>query len=307
MKNFFLKQGLPNLLYLLTAGILISCNNNNDQSDAYGNFEGTEITISAETTGKISFLKIYEGEDLNMGRLVGLIDTSSLYLRKKQLLAQADIIRARRPSITAQIDVLREQKENAQHELDRFKKLAEQGAATEKQVDDIRNQISVFEKQIRQIETQNQPIVTELRNVEVQIEQIRKQIEDAQIKVPINGKVLLKLKEAHEFVTPGMPLFKMADLDTLILRAYINGGQLDEVKSGDEVTVLIDDTKKEYHRKKGVITWIADQAEFTPTGIKTKDERVDLVYAIKIAVANPDGMLKIGMPGEVLFKYSEGE
>ncbi|MGK7396044.1 MAG: HlyD family secretion protein [Candidatus Cyclobacteriaceae bacterium M3_2C_046] len=281
---------------------LLSCSNQEEMADAYGNFESTEITVSAQNAGQIKFLRVEEGLNYIQGQLVGLIDTTQLHLKKKQIMAQKEVIRSRQPSISAQMEVMEVQKVHAEKELERFQKLARQGAATEKQVDDLQDQVNVLEKQIQQIATQNRPLISELSSVQVQIDQIEEQLQDACIYTPISGQVLLKMMEETEMVAPGTPIFKMAKLDTMTLRAYITGSQLDDIQIGQQVSVLIDQNQTAYHELTGKISWIASEAEFTPTGIKTREERADQVYAIKVKVPNPEGQLKIGMPGMVLIK-----
>lgn len=293
------------IIYLPLTILLMACQSNEQVPDAYGNFEATEVTVSAETAGKIQFLHVTEGETLQQGQFVGLIDTTQLYLRKKQLQASLKVIRARTPGISSQVAVLREQKRIAEKELRRFQELAQEGAATQKQVDDLQAQVDVLEKQIQSTRTQEAPLLSELDMIQAQTEQIEDQIQDARIEAPISGRVLLKLAESGEIVTPGMPLFRMASLDTLTLRAYISGRQLSEIKLGQAVQVMVDKAGGEYKSLDGILSWIADQAEFTPKVIQTRDERVDLVYAIKVRVPN-DGSLKIGMPGEVIFQQVPG-
>lgn len=284
------------------AVITSACQNHKQASDAYGNFEATTVTVSAETTGKIKFFHITEGQNIQEGQYVGLIDTTQLHLRKQQLEAHAQTIQSRSPHIVSQAAVLFEQRKNAEKELERFRKLAEDGAATQKQVDDLQAQIAVLTRQIQATQAQNAPLISEMQMVQAQIDQIEEQIESAQVRAPITGKVLLKLAEAGEMANAGTPLFHMASLDTLTLRAYISGSQLSQIQLGQSAEVLIDQDADAYKKLQGKVTWIADQAEFTPKTIQTKDERVDLVYAIKVRVPN-DGSLKIGMPGEINFFY----
>lgn len=292
------------IIYLIIIA-LFGCNNNQRTADAYGNFEADEITISAQTTGKIQYFKVKEGERIQEGQLLAFIDTTHLHLQKRKLIAQQNLIKSRIPGILTQIEVLAEQKKNALRELKRFQTLAKEGAATQKQVDDLQDRIQVLEKQILNVRSQNEPILQEYEMVEVQIEQVLEQIDDAQVKAPVNASVLLKISEEHELASPGKPLLRIANLDTLNLRVFVSGSQLDDIAVNQQVTVLIDQDKNSYRQFTGRLIWIADQAEFTPKTIQTKNERVDLVYAVKIRVANDQGRLKIGMPAEVIFNNPE--
>ncbi len=281
--------------------LLVGCFSNNNQPDAYGNFEATEVSVSAEQTGKIVRLNIEEGQTLEQGEVVGLIDTVHLHHKKQQLLAQRDVIRANYPNVSSQIKVLRKQKKNLQQEIERFTKLAEKGAVPQKRVDDLTNQVAVLQSRIESVKSQNQPVAEKLKLNRVRIEEVEEKMKDAVITAPVEGTVLTKLSEEGEMAQAGMPLFRLADLKKLTLRAYVKGTQLDDFSIGQEVTVRTDKDKDTYHKHSGTITWVANEAEFTPTTIQTKEERTDLVYAIKIKVPNLDGSLKIGMPGEVLF------
>ncbi len=285
----------------ILALLLSACSPREEKGDAFGNFETIEIKVPSKANGVVNYLKVTEGRRYKDGELVGLIDTTQLYLKKKQLLAQQNIIRARKPSILAQIEVLKEQKANAEKELKRFKNLAETGAATQKQVDDLQDKVVVLEKQIDQVKTQNQPLMSELQSLSVQIEQVEQSIKDAHIYIPTNGKILLRLIEPGEMAMTGSPLFVIAETDTMLLRAYIAADQLDDIKIGNKAMVLFDDAKDKYHKTEGTITWISEEAEFTPTGIKTRSERLDQVYSVKLEVPNQEGKIKIGMPGQVIF------
>lgn len=278
----------------------VSCAPEEKSFDATGNFEATEITISAEQPGKIQWLSIEEGMEVAEGDTVGLTDTTFLHLKKRQLEAQAKVLRAKYPGISSELDVLSEQKANLLREITRFSTLADSGAVPRKQADDLRDQFSVLEKRMQVVRSQNAPLAEEGDLVKVQIEQIDAQIEDAFLIVPASGTVLMKLAEAGEFVTPGMPIFRMADLSALMLRAYVSAVQIDDIRIGQEVLVRTDKDAESYHEHKGVISWISQEAEFTPKFIQTKAERTDLVYAMKIRVPN-DGTLKLGMPAEVIF------
>jgi len=295
------------LLYPMILFVISACNQNDRAADAYGNFEADQVTISAQNAGKIIHLNLNEGDEVREHQVVGLIDTIQLHYKIEQLQAQYNAIQARKPGIAAQIDVLREQKSNLEAELERFQRLKSEGAATEKQVDDLSYQVDVLEKQINQIMAQNSPLINEMQAVTAQIRQIKLQMDDAVIRAPIDGTVLLKIMEPKEFTGLGNPLFIMANLDSLVLRAFVKGIQLDEITLGRQVEVWIDKNDNEYHKLPGQVFWIASEAEFTPKVIQTRDERVDLVYAIKIIVPNQNGILKIGMPGEVHFNKTQND
>lgn len=293
---------MKRIIYIVC--FLAACSDGEDKIDAYGNFEATQINVAATHPGKLLEFKIEEGGKVSKGEIVGIIDTINLHLQKKQLLAKKDVLRAKTPNIANETEVLTEQKQNVKRELERFTKLAKDGAVPQKQVDDLQDQLNVLNKRIKVVQSQNQPVHQELKLIDVQIEQIEQQINDAFIKAPASGTILLKLAEEGEIVSPAIPLFHMADLSHLILRAYISGSQLDNISIGQEVKVYTDKNKEDYHQYSGMITWISDEAEFTPKVIQTKDERTDLVYAIKIKVPN-DGSLKIGMPAEVNFSLKD--
>ncbi len=284
--------------------VLFACQEEEAGSDAYGNFEATELWIAAEANGKILQLDVEEGQQLKANQWVGIIDTTELQLRKMQILASMGSVRQKTKSADPEVDVLLEQKRNLEREQKRLTNLVENDAATPKQLDDIEGQIEVVEQQIRstrnQINTVNRGILAEIEPLEAQVRLLEHQIEKSHIFNPVAGTVLQKTMEAYEFVNAGRPLYKIADLSIMTLRAYISGAQLPHVKIGQKVEVLIDEDENSNTNLEGTISWISDQAEFTPKTIQTKEERVNLVYAIKIEVPN-DGRLKIGMPGEVVF------
>ena len=287
-------------LMIMIAVLVASCSNGDKKSDAYGNFEADETVISAEAAGKLLKFDIEEGDHLKSGELVAVIDTTDLVLKLKQLKAQKAAIRSRSSNVFAQIDVLEEQLKKAKSDKNRIKKLLEDSAATEQQHDDIASRIDVLQKQIEATRTQNSSIVNEVEALESQIEQLRLQIDKCSVENPLKGIVLNTYAEQYELTAPGRSLYKIADMDSLILRVYVSGSQLPEIKTGSKAQVLIDKNKDSYTELEGRITWIASDAEFTPKIIQTKEERVNLVYAVKIKVKN-DGSLKIGMPGEANF------
>jgi len=284
----------------IIALFLSACKNNGDQSDAYGNFEAIETVVSSESNGKIISLNISEGQTVKEGDFLGLIDTVQLSLKKDQALAQKEAVSTKFGHILSQIAVLKEQKKKLLFEKERVEKLLKDEAATQKQMDDLNSQIDILDKQISAIEIQNSTVLNELKVMDSQIEQVEDMISRSVLKSPISGTILEKYVEQHELAIMGKPLYKIADLSKLELRVYLSGDQLSSIKIGQNVKVLIDKTKDENTELTGKIIWISEQSEFTPKIIQTKEERVNMVYAVKIAVDN-DGSLKIGMPGEVIF------
>jgi HlyD family secretion protein len=289
------------IFIILLAVLFTACSKNKNKSDAYGNFESTEITISAEAAGKLLMLNIEEGQSIKAGEKIGLIDTVQLALKRDALIAQQKGASTKSANILAQIDVFKEQKNNALTDKARIEKLLKDGAATQKQLDDIEGVISVYDRQMASIQTQNAPVLNELEAYSKQIDQIQDQINRSYITNPINGTVLTKYSEPNEMVVQGKALYKIADLSEMILRVYVSGAQLSEIKVGQKVEVLIDADADNNKKCEGEISWISSNAEFTPKIIQTKEERVNLVYAVKVRVKN-DGSIKIGMPGEVNFK-----
>ena len=281
----------------ILATTLFSCGNGNDNADGYGNFEATEITVSAENNGKLEVFNINEGQQLKKDAFIGYIDTIPLSLKREQLMVSREVTISKSKGVLSQINVLNAQLATAKKNQTRIENLIKDNAATQKQLDDVNGEINVIKQQIFSIETQNAPIVNELKSIDVQIKQVNDQIKKSKIINPIDGTVLVKYSEPDEITSFGKPLYKIADLRIMQLRVYISETQLANVKIGEKVAVKIDvnDSLKTYE---GVITWIAYEAEFTPKIIQTKDERVALVYAVKIDVKN-DGGLKIGMPAEM--------
>ena len=288
--------------YLLFALSLfaIACSDNNKRSDAYGNFEAKEIIVSAEAQGKILDLKIEEGQALSANEIIGLIDTVQLSLKKEQLIAQKNVISTKISSILSQIDIQEEQKKTLLIEKERIEKLLKDNAATTQQLDNINGKLNVLESQIKSIRTQNSTVLNELEVLSKQVDQLEDQLKKCTLVNPIKGTVLEKYVEPYEIAVMGRSLYKIADLSEMELRIYISGEQLPHIKIGQAVQVMVDEDDKKNKNLEGTISWISQQAEFTPKIIQTKEERVNLVYAVKVRVKN-DGTLKIGMPGEVLF------
>jgi len=289
------------IIGLSLAFLTSACNQNGDESDAYGNFEATEYLISAENSGKILALNLDEGDVFDQAKQVGLIDTTQLFLQREQLKAQKQAIASGVKNILSRIAVYHEQIAILKKDKSRIDKMFADGAATSKEVDDINGNIQLAKKQIQAVKTENAKVLGELENVDRKIEALNDLIGKSVIYIPKAATVLEKYHEEYEMVNVGTPLFKLADLSTLDLRVYISGDQLSEVKIGQEVKVLIDKNKEEKQTLKGKVIWISSQSEFTPKIIQTKKERVKLVYALKVKVKN-DGRLKIGMPGEIRFK-----
>jgi len=291
-------------ILILSASLIFSCNNNQKDFDASGTFESVETIVSTEASGTIRQFNVEEGQTLEANQLIGYIDTMQLYLRKKQLEAQITATVGQKPNIPIQVAALQEQLKEALLNQERAKNLIKADAAPQKQLDDANTQVEVLKKQI---EAQNSAlgITSETYNknvppLERQIAQINDQLLKCRIINPIRGTVLTKYSQSFEVAAPGKALYKIAAVDTIILRAYITGMQLSQIKLNQKVNVRADDGAKNYRNYSGTIYWISDKSEFTPKTVQTKEERADLVYAIKVRVAN-DGFLKIGMYGDIKF------
>ncbi|HMS53056.1 MAG TPA: efflux RND transporter periplasmic adaptor subunit [Chitinophagales bacterium] len=281
-----------------------ACNENKVLFDASGSFEATETIISSEATGIIKDLSIEEGQTIKSGQIVGHIDSVQLYLKKKQLESQITALLGKKPNIPIQLSALEEQLKTAEKEKLRTEHLVKGDAATPKQLDDINAQIEVLKKQINAqkstLSISSQGLSKDVVPLQIQIEQLKDQLAKCSIINPINGTVLTKYAETNEMAVSGKPLYKIADLSNIILRAYITGNQIPQIKLNQQVKVLTDDGNGGYKETTGTIIWINDKAEFTPKTIQTKDERANMVYAIKVKLQN-DGTYKIGMYGEILF------
>lgn len=274
--------------------------------DASGTFEADETIISAEASGVLKQFQIEEGQLLEGNQLIGYVDSLQLFLRKRQLEAQITALTGRKPNISAQLAALQEQLKTAKREEARVRNLANANAATTKQVDDATAQIAVIEAQIAaqrsSLDISTQGISNDATPLEIQIAQLEDQLEKSKIINPSPGTVLVKYAEQNEMAAPGKPLYKIANLSQIFLRAYVTGDQLPTLTINQEVTVHTDDGQGGFDTAKGQITWINDKAEFTPKTIQTKDERANLVYAIKVKVPNESGKFKIGMYGEINFQ-----
>ncbi|HAQ17985.1 MAG TPA: HlyD family secretion protein [Prolixibacteraceae bacterium] len=289
-------------LQIIVLGMLAfgACKNGEKKSDAYGNFEAVETIVSSEMAGKLLSMEVKQGDQLETDDLIAQIDTSEIILKKLQTEAQLVASETKKQNVTAQINVFKEQKKNIQTTQQRIAKMFADKAATQQQIDDINGQLNVLDKQVSATNTQFQLIASEMEVVKRQLDLFNEQLTRCQVKSPTKGTVLETYLETGELATPGKPVLKMADLSNLELKVYISGAQLSSVKLGNEVKVLIDSGAKEMQAINGKISWISSESEFTPKIIQTKEERVKLMYAVKIVVPN-DGSLKIGMPGEVNF------
>lgn len=296
------KYQVITLLFAAMVLSLSSCKENDELSDAYGNFETTEVIVSAMANGQLVQFNLEEGDQLQVGQTVGLVDTTDLYLRKLQLQSQRQASLSRLTSVNAQLAVNRQQLQNAQNDQKRIHQLFEDGAATPKQKDDIDGAVSLIVAQEAATRSQIGSINNEAEAIRRQIDQIDESIRKSAIINPINGTVIGKYVEASEIVNFGKPLYKIADLSSMDLKVYISGSQLSQFKIGEKVTVLFDRNANENSQLTGVVSWMATSSEFTPKTIQTKEERVDLVYAMKVRVSN-DGSIKIGMPGEIKINH----
>jgi HlyD family secretion protein len=298
---------MNNLSFITLIVLLLfsyGCGNSDGEADAYGNFEATEVLISAESNGKLLEFTLQEGDQMATGQKIGLIDTIPLHLKKKQMLARIEALNTKTLDIPSQINVLIERKSVIEREKRRIGNLFMEGAATQKQLDDINGELNVLNKELKatkeRLETNNQGLLSEILPIERQIDEINDQITRSIIINPVKGTVLTKYSEQYEIVNYGKPLYNIADLNEVYLRAFVGGDYLSNIKLGQKVKVFIDSGKNELMEYPGTITWISDKSEFTPKIVQTREERVNLVYAIKVLVIN-DGNIKLGMPGEVKF------
>ena len=289
-----------NIIQVLLLVLIAGCSGRDDLSDAYGNFETIEYLISAEGSGKILELDIDEGDVLSAGQVVGFIDTIPHHLQIIQLKAKIKAINAQKAGVRTQIQVQKTQKQTLLIEKKRLENLLRDNAATGKQMDDLNGQLNTLEQQIIATQSSYETIDSEMTAMEAQVEMVKDQLRRNIIVNPMDGTVLEKFAETYEMAAAGKTLYKIADLKSMILRVYISGNQLAGVKLGQQAEVLIDNGTEGQQSLEGKVTWISDKSEFTPKIIQTKEERVNLVYAVKVEVRN-DGRLKIGMPGEVNF------
>lgn len=283
--------------------ILAACSGGKDKYDATGTFETTEVVVSAEASGKLLYMNVEEGMKLQVGQTVGMVDTVQLYLKKLQLEANACSVKGQRPDIRKQIAATQEQIKQAERERDRIKRLLDADAANRKQLDDAESMLQVLRKQLvaqnSTLQNSDQSLSWQSSSVDIQVAQVNDQLAKCRVCAPIEGTVLAQYAEAGEFVASGTPLFRLGNMEQMYLRAYITSEQLADVRLGQIVKVVADYGGGQQREYEGSVTWIADTSEFTPKNILTKDERANLVYAVKVAVRN-DGMLKIGMYGGIV-------
>ena len=296
---------IKGILYgTLATTLLSACGNKNDKYDATGTFEATEVIVSSEASGKLIDFNVTEGDQLQQGKEVGYVDTVQLYLKKLQLQANTTTVRSHRQDIGKQIAAIKQQIVTQEREKKRWENLVKSNAGNQKQLDDINSQIAYLQKQLiaqtSTLENNNAGVNGESSSLEIQVAQLNDQLSKCHIISPINGTVLSKYAEKGELATPGKALFKVADIENMFLRAYITSDQLSQIKIGQKVKVFVDYGGENVKEFPGTVTWISNKSEFTPKGILTKDERANLVYAVKIAVKN-SGDIKIGMYGEVSF------
>jgi HlyD family secretion protein len=271
--------------------------------DAYGNFEATEVVVSAQTSGQLQRFTPVEGARLERGTIVAVIDTTQLALQRTQSVAQRAAATSRGAEVAAQLRALEAQREVAQRTYERTQRLFAEQAATSQQLDQAERDYRTLVAQVSAARAQRESASMEAASSSARVEQLRDQLAKSAVSNPQAGTVLTTYARAGEIVQPGQPLYKIADLDTLVLRAYLSGSQLAAVKVGQQVQVHVDrgggGGGGKLAAMSGTVTWISPTAEFTPTPVQTRDERADLVYAVKVRVPNADGTLKIGMPGDV--------
>ena len=291
-------------LLIVIYSLFVGCSGSKSDFEASGTFEAEGTIISAEATGVIRQFDVEEGQELNEGQIIGYIDSTQLYLKKRQLESQIRALQGRKPNIAVQLSALQAQLQTAQTERTRLEKLVAGDAATQKQLDDVNAQIEVLKKQINaqqsSLKISSDGISDDVATLQVQIEQLEDQLAKHRLTAPQNGTVLAKIAKVNELTTVGKPLYKIADLQNITFRAFVTSAQLTQLKIGQNVRVFADFGEKKRREYKGTISWISDKSEFTPKTIQTQDERANLVYAVKITVKN-DGYLKIGMYGEVNF------
>ena len=294
-----------NIIIAVATLMMVACGNNEKEYDATGTFEATEVTIAAEQTGTLMTFDVNEGDEVALGKEVGLIDTTQIWLKIRQAGATKAVYQSQKPDMEKQIAATRQQLAKARQEQRRYRELVSDGAAPSKMLDDATSQVAVLQKQldaqISSLNTNTDALNKQMAATDVQVSQLKDQLQKCHITTPIKGTVLEKYVEKGEFVAIGKPLFKMADTEHMFIRAYLTSSQLKDIKVGQKAKVFADygdEQKKEYE---GTVSWISSRSEFTPKTILTDDERADLVYALKVAIKN-DGYLKIGMYGEVSFK-----
>lgn len=288
------------LLIFVAAVMIFGCKSKTDQADAYGNFEATEVIVSAETSGRILQFAAREGTEITKGTEIVLIDTTIFHLQKAEINAGMRSVSTRLGSVNAQNDILNQQIANLNINIARIENMLKDDAASKKQYDDLIGQVAVLQKQIAANSTQKASIAAELEVFSSKKATLTEQLTRCSVRSPLSGTIIEKYSEPGEITAAGKPLLKMADLSLMRLKVYVSGGQLGSIKTGQQCTVRIDDGKDGYKTFSGTISYISGKAEFTPKIIQTKEERVTLVYAVLIDVKN-DGAMKSGMPGEAIF------
>lgn len=298
-----MNYNMKSAVYLLGLAVLFfSCHNEDGEYDATGVFETTEVIVSAQGTGEIMRFDIDEGKTVDAEVELGYIDTVQLSLKKQELLANLEATDSRRYDVARQIASLREEIATQKREQQRYQNLVQAKAANQKQLDDINARLATLEKQLaaqtETLENGNRTVSGQVRMLEAQLAQVEDQIGKCRISSPINGTILSKYAEAGELASQGRALFKVGDIVNMYLRAYITADQLTELKIGQSVRVFADEGESGRREYAGTVSWISDKAEFTPKTIQTRDERANLVYAVKIQIQN-DGFVKRGMYGEI--------
>ncbi len=302
MRSSFLSSRRAASALLVLAGS-VACGGDTGP-DAYGNFEATEVVVAAQTSGPIQRFLFTEGQQVARGELAAVIDTTALALDRQQLSAQRAAVTARSAEVVEQLRLLEVQREIAARVYERTRRLQSQQAATAQQLDQAERDHRTVLAQIEAARAQQRSVGMESQAVEARVAQARDRVSRATVTNPLAGTVLATYAREGEMVNPGQPLYKVASLDTLELRAYVSGAQLTLVKLGQVVDVRVQQGADALLTLPGTVTWIANQSEFTPTPVQTRDERADLVYAVKVRVANRDGVLKIGMPADLTFTAS---
>ena len=291
-------------IMMILALCLAACGQSEKDYDATGTFEATEVTVSAEQSGTLLRFALEEGDNVEAGQEVGLIDTTQLWLKLQQTDAAKAVYQSQKPDLEKQIAATRQQLANARAEQQRYRELVGDGAAPAKMLDDADNQVKVLQRQldaqISSLSTSTNALNRQMEATDVQRSQLEDQLRKCHVVAPQSGTVLEKYVEQGEFAAPGKPLFKLGDLHAMYLRAYVTSAQLQQVKIGQQVKVFADFGDGQRKPYDGRVAWVSGQSEFTPKTILTDDERADLVYAVKIAVES-DGDIKIGMYGEVKF------
>ena len=291
---------------LAAAALLLAAGcGGDDRPDAYGSFEATEVTVSAEAAGRLLEFRVTEGETLRAGQRVGLVDTTGTALQLRELRARRRAAESRRVRAGREIEALRAELEGAREELARDRRLAADSAATARQVNLRRREVRVLERRVQAARAERSAAASEVASIEARVEQVRERLRDSRVRNPVEGVVLVSYADRGEHVAPGQPLYDVARLDTLTLHAYVTGAQLTRVRPGQRVRVRYDRGENGLAERPGRVARVASEAEFTPTPLVTREERVSFVYEVEVEVPNGDGALKVGMPGELLLPERE--